>query len=747
MNDQILQLPPLANSTSDLVHWSEIDLSDPTYSSNPQMKNFRSKLLVLAAIFVSVSSALAEEGMYPISAINNLDLKENGLQLTADQIFNPAETCLVDGICRVNGCTGSFVSPKGLIITNHHCAYRAIQSASTAENDWLRNGFFSQSLKEEIPAPGYVVRITESFQDVSEQVLSAVDTSMTAADRSKAIEKRRKELEKKAEDENPGMRADIAEMFTGKSYVLFLYTYIRDVRLVFAPPSSVGNFGGAVDNWEWPRHTGDFSFMRAYVAPDGSTSEYNENNIPYQPKRFIQVASAGANDGDFVFLLGYPGRTARHKTASFLEYEQNIRLPFIVELYNWQLATMAEESKKDRAVALKHSSRRQGLANVEKRSRGQLKGLVRKDIVSTRRAAEAELQDFIDTDANRKQKYGSLLGEIDAVYREMSKSADYELTLSNVVSACRGMALAYAIYDAACERAKPDLDREAAYMDRNIARTTDRAILGWKDWHHDTDMKMLAEMKRRLRQIPQANSTTATKAFLDDQSFGNESFEKSKFNDETFIRSLFKQSPDELEQIEDPFLQAVIRLYPEFKRMREQGKAIDGKLGQLYGELIDVKQEFQKASFVPDANGTLRMTYGQVKGYSPEDAVYKFPATTLRGVIEKTTGEEPFITPDRIQELYHKGEFGKFLHPRLQQVPVALLYNTDTTGGNSGSPILNGRGELVGVNFDRAFEATINDFAWNESYSRSIGVDIRYVLWVTGMVYDAQRLLKEMGIN
>jgi len=701
----------------------------------------------LSVSLLFVSSLPAEEGMFPISAIDRLDLKEKGLQLTAAQVFNPDETCLVDGICRVNGCTGSFVSPNGLIITNHHCAYRAIQSASTAENDWLKNGFFSQSTEEEIPAPGYVVRITESYRDVSADVLASVDASMSAADRSKAIEKRRKELEKKAEEENPGMRADISEMFTGKEYVLFLYTYIRDVRLVFAPPSSVGNFGGAVDNWEWPRHTGDFSFMRAYVAPDGSTAEYDKTNVPYKPKRHIQVSPAGANETDFVFLLGYPGRTARHKTASFLEYEQNVRLPFVVELYNWQLATMARESKKDRAVALKHSSRKQGLANVEKRSRGQLKGLTRADIVAKRRAVEAELQNFIESDPDRKQKYGSLLTDLDGVYREMGQSANYQLTLTNVVSACRGLGLAYTIYDAASERAKADLDREAQYMDRNIERTVDRAILGWKDWHRETDMKMLAEMKRRLRKTSEGNTTPVVKAFLDDDSFGDDSFANSKFNDEAFIRSLFDKTPDELKEVGDPFLNAVIGLYPEFVRLREHSKEVDGKLGRLYGELIDVKQEFQKTSFVPDANGTLRMTYGQVKGYSPEDAVYKYPATTLRGVIDKTTGKEPFITPDRIRELYNKEDFGSFLHPKLNQVPVALLYNTDTTGGNSGSPILNGRGELVGVNFDRAFEATINDFAWNESYSRSIGVDIRYVLWITGKVYQAQRLLDEMGVK
>ena len=707
----------------------------------------RIKLLALVLLIFSTTQLRAEEGMFPISSIDQLGLSKKGLQLTATEIFNPDGTCLLDGICRVNGCTGSFVSGNGLIITNHHCAYRAIQSASTAENDWLKNGFFSKSMEQEIPAAGYVVRITESYKDVSAEVLAAVNETMTAAERSKAVAKRRKELEKKAEEENPGMRADIAEMFTGKTYVLFFYTFIRDVRLVFAPPSSVGNFGGAVDNWEWPRHTGDFSFMRAYVAPDGSMADYDTANVPYKPKRHIQVSSAGANENDFVFLLGYPGRTARHKTASFLEYEQNVRLPYVVDLNQWQIATMDSMSKNDRGVALKHSSRKQSLANVEKRSRGQLKGLRRANIVAKRRAVEAELQSFIDSDPTRKERYGSLLKEIDQVYANLGESANYTLTLNNLVSACRGMGLAYTIFDAASERAKSDLDREATYMDRNFERTVGRAVLGWKDWHRETDMKMLAEMKQRLRKIEKANSTAVVKAFLDNESIGDVAFAKSKFNDEAFIRSLFTKSADELKKVDDPFLQAVIGLYPEFVRLREQVKASDGELGRLYGELIGVKQEFQKTNFVPDANGTLRMTYGNVKGYSPEDAVYKSPATTLRGVIEKTTGQEPFVTPNRIRELYDKGEFGNFLHPKLNQIPVALLYNTDTTGGNSGSPILNNRGQLVGVNFDRAFEATINDFAWNESYSRSIGVDIRYVLWITGKVYQSRHLLDEMGVK
>jgi len=240
-------------------------------------------LIVLFLALGFTVAASADEGMYPISSIDRLSLKDQGLNLSAGEIFNPDQTCLVDGICRVNGCTGSFVSSSGLIITNHHCAYRAIQSASSPKNDWLKNGFFGKTLEEEIPAPGYVVRITESYRDVSREVLSVVTDQMTSVERTKAIEKRRKELEKQAEEAAPGMRADIAEMFAGRTYVLFMYTYIRDVRLVFAPPSAIGNFGGAVDNWEWPRHTGDFSFMRAYVAPDGSTSD--SQDVPRATRR------------------------------------------------------------------------------------------------------------------------------------------------------------------------------------------------------------------------------------------------------------------------------------------------------------------------------------------------------------------------------------------------------------------------------------------------------------------------------
>ena len=690
--------------------------------------------------------------MYPMSELAGLDLAARGIELTARELFNPDGISLVDGICRVNTCTGSFVSERGLIITNHHCAYDAIQKGSSAANDLLTDGFSATTLEAELPAPDYTVRITENYRDISSEVLAAVQDDMPFLERTKAIDKRRKELEAAAEREHPGLRAEVAEMFAGKTYVLFLYTYLKDVRLVFAPPSSVGNFGGDVDNWEWPRHTGDFSFMRAYTAPDGSSATYAPENVPYRPKRFIQVAPEGVDEGDAVFMLGYPGRTARHKTASFLRYEQDMRLPLTVDNYQWQIGVMDAAGAEDRAVAIKHSSRSKSLANVEKRSRGQLQGLRRAGIVGHRAGQEAELQAYIEADPTRAAQYGKVLADIEAVYAEMTAAGPLELELGQLRSAVRAVAFGHFVYEAAVERAKPDLERESAYMDRNFAQSVQQTKVSMSDWHAPTDAVMLAGMWQRLARIPGTAQIPPLAGLRpgDPEGLSKEAAEviaRTRLGDVRFVDECLTKSPEELARTDDILLRWVIELYPHYVALRDTNKQREGQLNQLYGALIDVKQEFLATSFVPDANATLRFTCGTVRSYSPADAVVRTPITTLRGVIEKTTGVEPFITPEPVLAKYAAGDFGEFVHPRLGQVPVAILYDTDSTGGNSGSPVLNARGGLVGVNFDRCFEATINDFAWNQDYSRSIGVDIRYVLWITGPVYGASHLLQEMGVT
>lgn len=702
----------------------------------------------LLAGWMATGSLLADEGMFPVSDIAGLNLMEHGLEISPSEVFNEEGVCLIDGICRVNGCTGSFVSPQGLIITNHHCAYRAIQRASSPDHDLLQNGYLARTRGDEIPAEGYEVRITESYRDVSAEVLEAIAEDMSFADRTRAIEQRIKEIEKQAEAGNPGMRAEVAEMFAGKTYVLFQYTFIRDVRLVFAPPSSVGNFGGDIDNWEWPRHTGDFTFMRAYVAPDGSSADFSPENVPYQPAHHIPVAAEGVNAGDFVFLLGYPGRTARHKTSAFLEFEEQVRLPWVVDTYQWQIGLMEDAGREDRDVAIRLSSRIKSLANVEKRSRGQLKGLERAGIVRSRAAGERALQSFIEADPRRRAKYGAVIGEIDQVYQEMRDSARLEMNLANLIRASTALATAFAIVDSAHERQKDDLERESRWTDRNRDRSRQRVLQAVQDWHGETDRQLLAGLRDRLAASPGAGDLEALQPLLEGTAFSPDSWEATGMRDRQQVANwLSYATPDQLQTSNDPFLQFMLQLYPEYLRLRELDKQRQGRLDQLYGLLIEIKQEFMKTAFVPDANGTLRMTWGRIEGYSPEDAIFKTPITTLRGVMEKTTGVPPFVTPERIQQLYAAGDWGRFSDPQLDQVPVNILYSTDTTGGNSGSPVLNARGELVGVNFDRAFEATINDFAWNHNYSRSLGVDIRYALWITDRVYDASQLLEEMGID
>ncbi|MEY4565877.1 MAG: hypothetical protein RLY14_847 [Planctomycetota bacterium] len=710
---------------------------------------FLSSILTLTWLGIETRT-FGDEGMIPISDIKGIDLKARGIELTAEELFEPGKTSVVDGICRVNGCTGSFVSSKGLIITNHHCAFDAIQKASTKDRDLLTEGFQAAGLSEEIPAPGYTVRVTEDYIDVSAKVLAATNDKMSGVERAKAIEQRRKELEIQAEKEHAGLRAEVAEMFAGKTYYLFLYTYLKDVRLVFAPPASIGNFGGEVDNWEWPRHTGDFSFMRAYTAPDGSSATYSKDNVPYKPKRVIRVNPSGVNENDAVFLLGYPGRTVRHKTASFMKYERDIRLPTIVELYQWQIGVMDAAGTQDRAIAIKHATRTKSLANVEKRSRGQLKGIGRAKIVEQKLAEENALQKFIDSDPERKLKYGDTLKKIESIYLEISKAAPLEMNLAELRSACRAASFGWFVVDAAYERAKPDMQRETPYMDRNFDQSLANLKVASSDWHQATDAIMLAGMLSRLKAVSENARVEPLENLLaghDPIKIAEDMISATRLGQWPFIETCLQSNPEELRKLKDPLLNLLLDLYPTYIKIRDIEKDRDGQLGQLYSDLIDIKREFLANSFIPDANATLRFTSGHVKQYTPSDAIIKRPISTLQGVIEKTTGIDPFITPKPVLEKYEAGEFGNYLHPELKQVPVAILYDTDTTGGNSGSPVLNKNGELVGVNFDRCFEATINDFAWNADYSRSIGVDIRYVLWVTAIAYDAKHLLHEIMQN
>jgi len=712
-------------------------------------------LFVILTISLGMISSAPEEGMYPLSEIENIDLVEAGLKIDPKEIYNPDGVSLIDALVKINGCTGSFVSSDGLVITNHHCAFGAIRQASTPEENYLENGFLAETREKEIPAPGYVVRITESYEDVSEQILNSASGAADLAERAKLIEEKIKEIEKEASDQENSIEARVSEMFIGKTYILFKYRLIKDVRLVYAPPRSIGEFGGELDNWVWPRHTGDFTFMRAYVAPDGSAADYSEENVPYSPKRFLKVNPNGVQEGDFVFILGYPGRTYRHRTSSFLEYQQYYQLPFISELYEWMINKLEDISSEDPAIALKYASYIKGLANTKKNYQGKLKGLRRIELIDKKKEEEKLLQQFIDSDNELKNNYGTLLQEINEAYKPRFEHGYSNLWLGNMLRFSAPIRIASSVLSFKENISKlPEENYDSLFIEQAL-RFEGRMKNAFSSLDPDFDKPLLAKVIKQAvlnsdqfkidALKPFENSTDLDQAI--DVFIEGVVYQSDIINEEEMME-MISEDPEDVLDIDDPLLDFVKSLNEQFDAVDKTMEEWENKMTDLLAKLVEVKREWKKTSFVPDANSTLRLTYGHISGYSPADAVYYSPITTLDGVIDKSlSGEDDYQIPQKLRELFEQQKFGRFYDDGIGGLPTGILYNMDTTGGNSGSPILDAYGNLIGVNFDRAYEATINDFAWDQSYSRSIGVDIRYVLWVTQFIGGADYLLAEMGVD
>lgn len=723
------------------------------YMMKKSWKKIGLTLVIGLVSSIHFSAVVPDEGMFPLSDLDRAGLKAAGLKIDEKDIYNPGQVGLVDALVRVGGCSGSFVSEEGLIITNHHCTFSAVQLASTPQQDYLTHGFMAERREQEIPAQGLSIRITESYEDVSDQVLGAARGISDPAERLRVIEAKRQELARAAEAADPAIRAEVSEMFIGKSYVLFRYRTIEDVRLVYIPRQNIGEFGGETDNWVWPRHTGDFAFLRAYVAPDGSAASFATENVPYQPKKHLKINPAGVDEEDFVFILGYPGRTFRHRPAQYVEYQERFLLPYISELNDFQNQRMMEAGAKDKAIELQLATRIKRNANVMKNYRGKMKGLRNIGIVQNKRKEDQDLANFIKSSTELQEQYGTLMQDIDQLYQSIFEDAYKEMWLGQIYNSTTLLQVARQLH--AFRSRLNSLGSESAqreFYEANIEAL--KTVLGriYGSYNSYADAHIFGKMLSDARTFTGSNRIPAVVALgLADEAqafqYAENLIRSSKLNDFSTLEKEVLGSAQSIMTYQDELLAFQQALAADIAAFAPEQERREGVLNQLMGDYVAVKELFQERAFVPDANSTLRLTFGHIRGYSPVDASYMHPITTVRGVIEKGMSDDPeFDYPVEIRERWQEKDFGPYVKDDLGDVPVNILYDMDTTGGNSGSPIMNAYGELIGVNFDRAYDATINDFAWDQDYSRSIGVDIRYVLWVADKIDGAEFLLKELKL-
>lgn len=718
-------------------------------------------VLFLLACFSALSPALAEEGMWPPHQLPQIgrELEKAGLQLPAEQLADFSAYPL-DAVISLGGCSASFVSPEGLIVTNHHCAYGAIQYNSTPEKNLLAKGFLAESKAQELRTPpGSHVYVTQEIRDVTSLVLDGLRPTMSGAERYAEIERKEKELVAQCEQE-PDMRCRVASFYGGLTYSLVRQLDIRDVRLVYAPPSGIGKFGGDIDNWMWPRHTGDYSFYRAYVGPDGKPAEYAADNVPYHPRHFLKLATDGLHPGDFVMVAGYPGNTSRYRLSAEVENTFEWTYPARTQAYRQWLEIIESATKERPAAALKYAGLIAGLNNTMKNNEGMLAGYAKSDMLQQKRLLEERLQEWIQADNARQERFGEAYSGLNREIREgeRKRNLDFYYTLvlrSSMLSTARRL------YRLAQERQKPDIERERGYqkrdlegirqslerLDRRFDPAVDRAVLEHflLEYSENVPRSDRVEALDRWFGLDTGDDPKATVHRRLDQMYSD-----TRLADAETRLKLMDASVEQLDQSKDPFIQLAVALYPSDQTMLNEARERAGRLQLLRSRYMEALIEFlhQKGQTVyPDANGTLRVTFGHIKGYSPRDAVLYEPFTSVRGVLQKDTGKEPFDTPQAALEAMRSVDGGRWWMESIHSVPVNFLSTVDTTGGNSGSPTLNARGELVGLLFDGNYESMIADWDYIPSITRSIHVDIRYVLWIMDQVDHADHLLTELGVK
>ncbi|MBD3291213.1 S46 family peptidase [candidate division KSB1 bacterium] len=715
------------------------------------MKKFLMNMWTLIFLLTFVNLVFSDEGMWMPHQMKNLDLKKLGLQMDPGDLYKKDGTGLMSAVVHLGGGTGEFVSRKGLILTNHHVAFGALQRASDPEHNYIEDGFNAETYQDEIPAPGYIADVLLGYEEVTKKIEAAIKPGMSHFEKYKAIEQAEKKLIAEAESAAPDLRCRVASMYSGNQYYLFRFKRLKDIRIVLAPPRDLGNFGGDIDNWMWPRHTCDFAFLRAYVSKDNIGVDYDENNVPYQPKSIIKISLDGVQEDDFTFVMGYPGRTYRNYTLAELEHAIN-QMKESIELRKEMIAFFEKASEKDKAVEIKYASLIKGLNNGLKNYQGKLEGFQKANIIEKKKETHQEFRNWVQANEKRQQKYGSALEDI----REfMDKYAAFDAkreAISNFISRYYGSAMlsqAYLIVRAVEERTKPDMEREPYYQDRNFDRLQQGIKLAERRYDFETDKTFFKHQLKRLASQPKDKIPDAFKSVIEKNTFDeyvNQLYTETKLADPDYRIELLDSTPEELLKLKDPFIQLAAEIEHDYEDLREQQKALSQERKDLKKVYLKALLEKTDGNIAPDANGTIRFTYGEVAGYSPRDAVTYKPLTSLSGVVEKDTGEEPFDVPEKLKLLYAERDFGKYIDENLNDVPICFLNTTNVTGGNSGSPTLNARGEQVGIIFDMTYESVIGDYYIIPEFQRTISVDIRYVLFITDKFSGATHILKEIGL-
>lgn len=716
------------------------------------------RLLIIAIALLSMFVARADEGMWLLSKLKEQNIEkmqQMGFKLTAEDIYDVNKPGIKDAIVGLGNagqpfrhfCSGELISPQGLLLTNHHCGFNAIQSHSTVEHNYLQNGFWAYKTEDELANPGITASILERMEDVTERVNAVLSDTMSSMDRSIAIDSISKIIVKEATAGNK-LSGQVQPMFEGNQFFLFLYTIYKDVRLVGAPPQSMGKFGGDTDNWMWPRHTADFSMFRIYTAPDGSPAEYSKDNVPLKPKHYLPVSAKGIKDGDFAMIMGFPGTTDRFTTSYGLENTMDVVNDIRYKVRTEKLAVMRKGMQKDPKTRIQYASKYASCANYWKYSFEQNKALKQLKTMENKKAIEQQFTDWVNADAGRKEIYGNVLPMIQKGYADMK---EYSVAMAYLNEALRGPeshVFAYRAGRMISELCSKEITPEEKASIKEALKNMAAGF--YKDFNAEVDAELYAVLFKMY------NDCVASELHPEIIDFVNKKY-KGDYN--RFASDLKKSSVFMDEAVFNDFIE-----HPDCKKMEKDlayraGKSYFGLWVQLSAYASEMQEKITQGdrlfvrglmemqpekAWAPNANSTIRLTYGKVGSYKPRDAVFYDYYTTLAGVIEKEgpKGGE-FEVPERLKELYARKDFAPYGDGNLN---VNFITDNDITGGNSGSGVINAEGHLVGTAFDGNSEAMSGDIDFEENLQRCINLDTRYMLWIVDKYAGAKNLINEMII-